>query len=124
MTAFLLLPGCAGDPTIYGPCQPSEYGSPACPYPEAGGGGAGGEGGGGGGGVGGSGGAGGGDETACAGDCVPPAPLGWFGPALLWFGPRDQVPACPAAAPNVGYEGVRRPGAHAARLRGLPVRSA
>ncbi|WP_437744820.1 hypothetical protein WMF39_07265 [Sorangium sp. So ce1504] len=96
------LVGCSGDAIIHGPCQPQEYGHPGCPWPEQGGGGAGGEGGAGGSG---GGGAGGGDETACAGDCVPPAPLGWFGPALLWFGPRDQVPACPAAAPNVGYEG-------------------
>ncbi|WP_437300552.1 hypothetical protein [Sorangium sp. So ce426] len=103
LVGSLFLPGCSGeDPTVYGPCQPQEYGLPGCPWPEEGGGGAGGEGGGGGGG---SGGTGGGDETACAGDCVPPAPLGWFGPALLWFGPRDQVPDCPAAAPNIGYEG-------------------
>ncbi|WP_437986927.1 hypothetical protein [Sorangium sp. So ce117] len=100
LVGSLFLPGCPEeDPTIIGPCQPQEYGNPGCPWPEEGGGGAGGEGGGGGGG------AGGGDETACAGDCVPPAPLGWFGPALLWFGPRDQVPDCPAAAPNIGYEG-------------------
>ncbi|WP_437550944.1 hypothetical protein WME97_08290 [Sorangium sp. So ce367] len=103
LVGSLFLPGCPGDPTVIGPCQPQEYGNPGCPWPEEGGGGVGGEGGGGG--AGGSGGTGGGDETACAGDCVPPAPLGWFGPALLWFGPRDQVPACPAAAPNVGYEG-------------------
>ncbi|WP_437716480.1 hypothetical protein WMF45_08670 [Sorangium sp. So ce448] len=103
LVGSLFLPGCPGDPTVIGPCQPQEYGNPGCPWPEQGGGGAGGEGGGGG--AGGSGGTGGGDETACAGDCVPPAPLGWFGPALLWFGPRDQVPDCPADAPNVGYEG-------------------
>ncbi|WP_437976987.1 hypothetical protein WMF11_07710 [Sorangium sp. So ce295] len=105
MVGLLLLPGCGEDPTVYGPCQPSEWGKTAvCPYPEAGTGDAG-DGGDGGGGEGGGAGTGGGDETACAGNCVPPAPLGWFGPALLWFGPRDQVPACPAAAPNVGYEG-------------------
>ncbi|MDC0682873.1 hypothetical protein [Sorangium atrum] len=100
------LAGCESGATVYGPCQPSEYGLPGCPYPEEGGGGAGGEGGAGGaGGEGGAGGAGGGDETACAGDCVAPAPLGWFGPALLWYGPPDQAPDCPAAAPNVGYQG-------------------
>ncbi|WP_437971843.1 hypothetical protein WMF04_22230 [Sorangium sp. So ce260] len=102
-----LLTGCAGDPIVYGPCQPQEYGNPGCPYPEAGAGdaGDGGDGGEGGTGGAGGGGAGGGDETACAGDCVSPAPLGWFGPALLWYGPPDQAPDCPAEAPNVGYEG-------------------
>ncbi|WP_437659246.1 hypothetical protein [Sorangium sp. So ce1182] len=96
--------GCSGDAIVHGPCQPQEYGHPGCPWPEEGGGGAGGEGGSGG--EGGTGGAGsGGDETACAGDCIPPAPLGWFGPALLWYGPPDQEPDCPAAAPNLGYEG-------------------
>ncbi|AGP37132.1 hypothetical protein SCE1572_23195 [Sorangium cellulosum So0157-2] len=108
MAGFLVLPGCAGDPTVYGPCQPSEYGSPACPYPEAGTGdaGDGGDGGGGSGGGGtGGGGTGGGEESACAGDCIPPAPLGWFGPALLWYGPPDQAPGCPAEAPNPGYKG-------------------
>ncbi|MGK4007904.1 hypothetical protein WMF31_35135 [Sorangium sp. So ce1036] len=106
LSSLFLLAGCSGDAIITGPCQPSEYGYPACPYPDAGTG-DGGEGGGGGeGGAGGAGGAGGGgDERACAGDCVPPAPLGWFGPALLWYGPPDQAPDCPAAAPNVGYEG-------------------
>ncbi|XXT24334.1 hypothetical protein WME94_22630 [Sorangium sp. So ce429] len=107
IAGLLLLPGCnEEDPTVYGPCLPTEYGSPACPYPEAGpgdggNGGDGGEGGDGGG----AGGAGGGDETACAGDCVSPAPLGWFGPALLWYGPPEQAPDCPAEASNVGYEG-------------------
>ncbi|WP_438026047.1 hypothetical protein [Sorangium sp. So ce233] len=107
LVGSLVLPGCPNEDVIVtGPCQPQEYGNPGCPWPEEGGGGAGGEGGaGGGGGAGGAGGTGGGDETACAGDCVPPAPLGWFGPALLWFGPRDQAPDCPAAAPNIGYEG-------------------
>jgi hypothetical protein len=98
---LLLLSGCSGeDPTVYGPCQPSEWGYPGCPYPapDAGAGDAGDAGDGGGG-------SGGGMESACAGDCVPPAPLGWFGPALLWYGPPDQAPDCPAAAPNPGYEG-------------------
>ncbi|MGK3965060.1 hypothetical protein WMF38_12860 [Sorangium sp. So ce118] len=111
LAGIVLLPGCPGDPTVYGPCQPQEYGNPGCPWPEEGGGGGGGDGGSGGeggaggeGGDGGSGGAG-GDETACAGDCIPPAPLGWFGPALLWYGPPDQAPDCPAAAPNATYEG-------------------
>ncbi|WP_437942302.1 hypothetical protein [Sorangium sp. So ce341] len=102
-----LLTGCAGDPVVYGPCQPQEYGNPGCPYPEAGTGdaGDGGDGGEGAGGGGGAGGTGGGEESACAGDCIPPAPLGWFGPALLWYGPPDQAPGCPAEAPNVGYQG-------------------
>ncbi|KYF72322.1 hypothetical protein BE11_16805 [Sorangium cellulosum] len=42
---------------------------------------------------------------ACLGECVPRAPLGWSEPALLWIGPPDQAPACPAAAPSIGYEG-------------------
>ncbi|WP_437319745.1 hypothetical protein [Sorangium sp. So ce385] len=107
LMGLLLLLGCGETPTIYGPCQPSEYGYPGCPWPEAGPGDAGdaGDTGGGGAGGAGGGGAGGGEEQACAGDCIPPAPLGWFGPVLLWFGPPDQAPGCPAAAPNVGYEG-------------------
>ncbi|WP_437959537.1 hypothetical protein WME76_07690 [Sorangium sp. So ce119] len=101
---LLLVLGCGDTPAVYGPCQPSEYGLPGCPYPEAGTGDAGDGGDGGDGGAGGTGGSG-GEEQACAGDCVPPAPLGWFGPVLLWYGPPDQAPDCPAAAPNVGYEG-------------------
>ncbi|WP_437660129.1 hypothetical protein [Sorangium sp. So ce1182] len=42
---------------------------------------------------------------ACPGQCVPRAPLGWSEPALLWIGPPDQAPDCPASAPSVGYEG-------------------
>ncbi|MGK3991654.1 hypothetical protein [Sorangium sp. So ce1024] len=42
---------------------------------------------------------------ACPGQCVPRAPLGWSEPALLWIGPPDQAPDCPAAAPSIGYEG-------------------
>lgn len=41
----------------------------------------------------------------CAGQCVPREPLGWSEPALLWIGPPDRAPDCPAAAPSVGYEG-------------------
>jgi hypothetical protein len=52
-----------------------------------------------------SGGAGGGMSAVCGGQCVPREPVGWFPPALLWFGPPDEVPDCPAAAPRVGYEG-------------------
>ncbi|WP_437677269.1 hypothetical protein [Sorangium sp. So ce131] len=58
------------------------------------------------GGTGGAGGAGGDTHSAlCSGQCVPPAPLGWSGPALLWFGSPEAVPDCPADAPTVGYEG-------------------
>ncbi|WP_434042139.1 MULTISPECIES: hypothetical protein [Sorangium] len=42
---------------------------------------------------------------ACPGPCVPRAPLGWSDPALLWIGPPDRAPDCPASAPSVGYEG-------------------
>ncbi|WP_437671085.1 hypothetical protein [Sorangium sp. So ce131] len=42
---------------------------------------------------------------ACQGQCVPQAPLGWSEPALLWIGPPDRAPGCPAAAPTLGYEG-------------------
>ncbi|WP_438023315.1 hypothetical protein [Sorangium sp. So ce233] len=41
----------------------------------------------------------------CAEQCVPREPLGWSEPALLWIGPPDQAPDCPAAAPSIGYEG-------------------
>ncbi len=41
----------------------------------------------------------------CPGDCVPLAPLGFDGPALLWFGPPGQAPACPDRAPLPVYEG-------------------
>src|SRR4051794_3197101 len=87
--------GCGGDPTIYGPCLPEEIRAGTCKDPvDAGAGDANDAGG-----DGGSGGSGGGATSACAGDCVPPAPLGWFGPALLWYGPPDQATDCPIAAP-------------------------
>ena len=44
-------------------------------------------------------------SSLCSGQCTPPAPLGWFGPALLWFGSAEAVPDCPADAPTLGYEG-------------------
>jgi hypothetical protein len=70
---------------------------------EGGSGGSGGEGGSGGSGS--EGGAGGSMSAVCGGQCVPKEPVGWFPPALLWFGPADQVPDCPASAPRVGFEG-------------------
>ncbi|WP_437478909.1 hypothetical protein WME75_31365 [Sorangium sp. So ce1014] len=36
---------------------------------------------------------------------MPREPLGWSEPVLLWIGPPDQAPDCPAAAPSIGYEG-------------------
>ena len=50
------------------------------------------------------------DELLCPGDpcpgqCVPLAPLGFDGPALLWIGPESQAPECPARAPRKVYEG-------------------
>ncbi|HSN98295.1 MAG TPA: hypothetical protein VLS89_08350 [Candidatus Nanopelagicales bacterium] len=43
--------------------------------------------------------------TNCPGACVPLPPLGFDGPALLWFGPEAQAPECPARAPVKVYEG-------------------
>lgn len=31
--------------------------------------------------------------------CVSKAPMGWFGPFIVWRGPIDQAPACPPQAP-------------------------
>ncbi|MCC6556302.1 MAG: hypothetical protein IT372_25355 [Polyangiaceae bacterium] len=44
-------------------------------------------------------------EDPCPGECVPLAPLGFDGPALLWIGPSAEVPACPARASLPVYEG-------------------
>jgi hypothetical protein len=44
-------------------------------------------------------------SALCGGQCVPKEPVGWFPPALLWFGPPEEAPDCPASAPAVGYEG-------------------
>ncbi|WP_156338849.1 hypothetical protein [Chondromyces crocatus] len=49
-------------------------------------------------------------EEPCAcpdGTCVPLPPLGWEGPVLLWHGPPEEEPACPARAPAPVYEGYR-----------------
>ncbi|WP_437727672.1 hypothetical protein [Sorangium sp. So ce861] len=46
-----------------------------------------------------------GTPAACPGQCVPREPFGWSEPALLWIGPQDRAPDCPAAAPIVAYEG-------------------
>lgn len=50
-------------------------------------------------------------EETCPGQCVTIPPLGgWERPALLWFGPVVEAPACPAdRAPIVGYEGYADP---------------
>lgn len=48
--------------------------------------------------------------TRCPGQCVPLPPLGFDGPALLWTGDAAEVPACPARAPAIvfeGYDGLR-----------------
>jgi hypothetical protein len=61
---------------------------------------------------------------SCAGvQCVPKEPSGWSDPLLLWIGPPDQVPECPASAPNPGGEGYV-PDGGAARLRGMHLRRA
>lgn len=41
----------------------------------------------------------------CPGQCVPLPPLGYDGPALLWFGPAADVPECPARAPALVFQG-------------------
>lgn len=41
----------------------------------------------------------------CPGQCVPLPPLGFDGPALLWFGPAEEVPECPARAPTLVFQG-------------------
>ncbi|MCC6558219.1 MAG: hypothetical protein IT372_35185 [Polyangiaceae bacterium] len=41
----------------------------------------------------------------CPGQCVPLPPLGFDGPALLWFGPPEDVPVCPTRAPQPVYLG-------------------
>ncbi|MDC0682633.1 hypothetical protein [Sorangium atrum] len=111
LAGVLLTASCTQAPiVIEGPCSDEER----VHYPEwcekyGGDGGQGGGGGGDGGGQGGSGGQGGAGGEAhsalCSGQCVSPAPLGWSGPALLWFGPPEATPECPADAPTIGYEG-------------------
>lgn len=44
-----------------------------------------------------------------AGTCVPLPALDWQGPVLLWFGPPDEEPDCPAQAPAIVYEGYAHP---------------
>lgn len=47
---------------------------------------------------------GGGMSSLCVGQCVPKEPPGWFEPLLLWLGPSDRAPDCPATAPVPGSE--------------------
>lgn len=42
----------------------------------------------------------------CPGQCVRLPPLGFDGPALLWFGPAGEAPECPERAPARVFEGV------------------
>ena len=82
IAAFLLLCGCSiGEPIQLSSCETSIPG-PNCPPKET-----------------------------CTGQCVVVPPLGvWDRPALLWFGPVLDAPACPAdRAPLVGYEGYADP---------------
>lgn len=44
-------------------------------------------------------------SSLCPGQCVPMAPEGWFAPVLLWQGPPEQEPPCPAEARYDGYHG-------------------
>lgn len=46
--------------------------------------------------------------VACEGGCLPPPPLGFGDPILLWTGDAADeapVPACPAEAPDIVFEG-------------------
>lgn len=42
----------------------------------------------------------------CPGQCVRLPPLGFDGPALLWFGPAGEAPECPERAAARVFEGV------------------
>jgi hypothetical protein len=44
------------------------------------------------------------DGATCAGTCIP-RPKGWLDPVLLWSGPKEEAPSCPAFAPALVYEG-------------------
>jgi hypothetical protein len=44
-------------------------------------------------------------SSLCPGQCVPTAPEGWFAPVLLWQGPPEEEPPCPAQARYDGYHG-------------------
>jgi hypothetical protein len=41
----------------------------------------------------------------CPGQCVRLPPLGFDGPALLWFGPAEEAPECPDRASALVFEG-------------------
>jgi hypothetical protein len=48
------------------------------------------------------------DAGDCPGFCAPRAPLGedgWSPPLLLWFGPKEEAPDCPAAASDRRWKG-------------------
>src|SRR5689334_8683990 len=47
--------------------------------------------------------------SSCAGECVPKAPVLWFGPDLLWMGPASEMPTCPDQAPQEGFRGHADP---------------
>lgn len=38
--------------------------------------------------------------------CAEPAPADWVGPGVLYWGPGDAVPACPADMPDLLHEGL------------------
>jgi hypothetical protein len=48
----------------------------------------------------------GGPPATCPGACIDAPPYGWSDPGLLWVGPAGtEIPACPAEAPVIGFEG-------------------
>lgn len=83
---LLLIPACQTDtPVLSRACPPSgidEFGQPCLDVP----------------------------PDPCGGLCVPrpPAQKGWSEPVLVWVGPRDQAPLCPASAPIVAWEGYEK----------------
>jgi hypothetical protein len=44
-------------------------------------------------------------SSLCPGQCVPAPPDGWTMGGLLWHGPPEEEPPCPASAPLIGYHG-------------------
>lgn len=56
-----------------------------------------------------------GSGQGCSGNCVPPAPSGWTGPYVVYFGPTSQSqPACEASYSS-SYAGNDTPNASAAQ---------
>jgi hypothetical protein len=43
---------------------------------------------------------------SCAGQCMPIPPLDFEGPMIVYIGPQESAPECPAHAPIKAYEGL------------------